>query len=151
MTDLAPIAGRLARLMRMLSSDKPGEVVNAASAMIRTLRSAGADIHVLADLIQKPSNGNGKISEKDMRVLYEAGYRDGLAAAEEKKFNGGDFRGIDISPHEMALFCQERSRRLSDCEEEFINSVAARTVWRAPTEKQEKWLKSIFLRLGGRL
>jgi hypothetical protein len=28
--------------------------------------------------------------------------------------------------------------------------MASRTVWREPTEKQGKWLKSIFYRLGGR-
>jgi hypothetical protein len=78
-----------------------------------------------------------------MRKLYETGFAAGLAAAEDKKFNGRDFRNVGpVAPHDMAL---------SDREAEFIDSIAARTVWRAPTEKQEKWLKSIFLKLGGRL
>ena len=34
---------------------------------------------------------------------------------------------------------------------EFVNDMAARTVWHQPTERQEKWLKSIFFRLGGKL
>jgi len=29
--------------------------------------------------------------------------------------------------------------------------MASRTVWREPTEKQAKWLRSIFYRLGGKL
>jgi len=35
-------------------------------------------------------------------------------------------------------------------EQEFVNDIASRTVWREPTERQGKWLKSIFYRLGER-
>jgi hypothetical protein len=51
----------------------------------------------------------------------------------------------------MARYCQQRSDRLRDREEEFVNQMASRTVWREPTERQGKWLQSIFLRLGGKL
>ena len=39
--------------------------------------------------------------------------------------------------------------RLRDKEREFVDDMAGRTVWREPTEKQGKWLKSIWFRLGG--
>src|SRR5688572_3970247 len=54
MTALAPIALRLGQLIRLLSSDKDGEVVAAVRAIDRTLKAAGADIHALADLVERP-------------------------------------------------------------------------------------------------
>ncbi len=41
-------AGKISKLIKLLSSDKPGEVVAAASALKRTLGSAGLDLHDLA-------------------------------------------------------------------------------------------------------
>jgi hypothetical protein len=51
----------------------------------------------------------------------------------------------------MARWCQQRANRLRENERQFINDIASRTVWRAPTERQRKWLESIFLKLGGRV
>ena len=48
---LSDAAPRLAKLLPMLSSDKAGEVVAAASAIGRTLASVGCDWHDLADRI----------------------------------------------------------------------------------------------------
>jgi hypothetical protein len=76
-----------------------------------------------------------------------------LGREKAKQFNGTDFRGVDGLPNweEMARYCQVNNSRLGDKETKFVNDMAARTVWREPTEKQAKWLKSIFLRLGGKL
>jgi hypothetical protein len=52
---------------------------------------------------------------------------------------------------EIGRFCQANRGQLNPKESAFINDMAERTVWREPTEKQAKWLKSIFLRLGGKL
>jgi hypothetical protein len=46
-------ARRIGQLIRMLSSDQPGEVGAAAQALNRTLVSAGLDIHRLADVVEK--------------------------------------------------------------------------------------------------
>ncbi len=46
-------SGRLGKLIRMLSSDKVGEVAAAAAALKRTLPSHGLDIHGLADLVDR--------------------------------------------------------------------------------------------------
>lgn len=48
---LIPVAPRLRQLVLLLSSDQPGEIVAAATAITRTLRGAGADWHILADAI----------------------------------------------------------------------------------------------------
>jgi hypothetical protein len=42
---------KLAKLVRLLSSDKDGEVLAAAAAIRRTLAAEGSDIHALADAL----------------------------------------------------------------------------------------------------
>jgi hypothetical protein len=145
--DLAPVSGKLAQYVRLLSSDKEGEVVAAAHAIMRTLKKAGADIHVLADRIEH-ANG-GKLTEAEMKKIYDAGVRD----TENKQHGSGDFHNADGTPewNAIALFCQRHQDRLWANELRFINDMAERTVWREPTERQGKWLRSIFYRLGGRL
>jgi hypothetical protein len=63
---LQPIAARLGKLIKMLSSDKEGEVV-AARLMISTLNSAGLDIHALADSI------GSKVTDADLQASYDRG------------------------------------------------------------------------------
>jgi hypothetical protein len=52
---IAQIALKLQRLLLLLSSDQPGEVVAAAAAIKRTLRAAGADFHDLAAKLTSPA------------------------------------------------------------------------------------------------
>jgi hypothetical protein len=49
---LAVVAPRVGQLIRLLGSDQDGEVVAAARALGRTLKSAGADFHTLAATIE---------------------------------------------------------------------------------------------------
>jgi hypothetical protein len=146
----APIAGKLKPLIRLLSSDQDGEVLNAARALNRLLKANGSDIHAIADGI---GQANGKLTEAEMRKLYDAGFEAGVRAVEDKQHGDEDFHNTDGTPswHAIAVWCQRQDDRLRDNEREFINSVAARTVYREPTEKQAKWLKSIFHRLGGKM
>jgi hypothetical protein len=126
-------------------------VIAAARAMLRTLETAGADIHVLADRVGKP-NGGG-FTEAEMKKLYDAGYEAGVRAVENKQHGSGDFQNVDGTPawHEIARYCQQHNDRLREKEQDFINDMAARTVWREPTERQAQWLRSIFFKLGGRI
>ena len=124
-SNLAPITGKLCKMIRMLASDCDGDVIAAARAIKRTLRSEGLDIHALAEGIEEPNGG-------------------ALTEAEIRKLDGTP------SWHEIALWCQQRNERLREKEREFVSDMASRTVWRDPTEKQGKWLKSIFYRLGGK-
>jgi hypothetical protein len=131
----APIVNKLTSLIRMLSSDHDGEVI------------AGARHHAHAE------ERIGGISEAGMKRLYDAGYDAGTRAAENNQHHGHvDFYNTDgtTSWHDIALFCQRRADRLRDKERDFVNDMMAQTVWREPTEKQEKWLKSIYYRLGGK-
>jgi hypothetical protein len=144
-----PIADKLGKMIRMLSSDRDGDVIAAARAIGRLLRNEGLDIHALAEGIENP-NGNA-LNEAEMKKLYDAGYDAGVRAAENKHHGAGDFANVDGTPswHAIALFCQRQDDRLREKEREFVHDMAARTVWCEPTEKQAKWLKSIFYRLGG--
>src|SRR5262249_9681481 len=139
---------KLGKLLRMLSSNREHEVVAAAQALCRTLQSAGTDIHALAAIVEH----GGELSETEMRRLYDAGYHEGLRVAENKQHGVDDFRDIGGLPswHNMALFCQQRSERLQSREGEFIDHMASLTVWREPSEKQAKWLRSIYYKLGGK-
>ena len=142
---------RLGTLIRLLASPQDGEALAAARAIVRTLKSTGADIHALAERVENVNGG--KLSEAEMRKLYDAGYEAGMRAVESKQHGSGDFHNTDGTPswHEIARFCQQNRERLRPNEREFVDDVTARTVWREPTEKQAKWLRSIFFRLGGRI
>jgi hypothetical protein len=130
-------------MIRMLASNKDGDVIAAAHAINRTLRNGGFDIHTLAEQIEKPSGG---LSIAERNRLYAAGFEAGTRVTKNS-------RPKDDAPswHDMALFCQQHDDRLREREREFVHDVTARTVWREPTEKQAKWLRNIFFRLGGRL
>ena len=129
-----PLEQKLGTFIRMLASERDGEVVAAARAIVRTLKGAGADIHVLAERVEK-ANGS-ELTEAEMRKLYDAGYDAGVRAAEAKQHGPGDFYNVDGTPawHEIARFCQRSRDRLREKEREFINDMASRTVWREPTE-----------------
>ena len=142
------VAGRLAPLVRMLSSNIDAEALSAVRSIARVLKTAGLDIHDLAARIEQPSG----LTQNEMELIYSRGYDAGVKAAEDKFHGDGDFRNVDgPSWNEMARWRQRHSERLGMREREFVNSVTARTVWRDPTPKQEKWLKSIFFKLGGRI
>jgi hypothetical protein len=147
MTDLTtPIADKLAKLIRLLSSQADGEVLGAVRALQRTLQTNNLDIHALAKRIE---NGSG-FDAQEAREQYRAGFMAGLQAANQAQSNGRDDREPP-SWAEMARACQKQSQRLSERERKFINNMAARTVYGDLTEAQGKWLESIFYRLGGRM
>src|SRR5207244_12200377 len=98
-------SNKLAAIIRMMSSDKDGDVLNAGRALNRALKSVGCDIHDLAEVIEH-ANG-GKLTETEMRKLYDAGYEAGMRAVENKQHGAGDFHNVDGRPswHEIARFC----------------------------------------------
>jgi hypothetical protein len=134
---------RLEKLIKLLTSDKDGEVVAAARAIHRTLEGAGADTHELAARIK-----GGKLSETEMRKIYDAGVRDGKdAAATDKGFSNVE----GPSYYEMAKHCVEHDNsRLSAKERGFVEDMERWCARREPSEKQGKWLHVLYVRLGRR-
>lgn len=67
---LAPVAPRLARLLRLLASDQDGEVIAAACAIGRTLKSVALDFHDLAraveghEVVEPAPSDDGEWAEK---------------------------------------------------------------------------------------
>ena len=64
-----PTATRIVQLIRMLSSDQPGEAGAAAQALNRTLTAAGLDIHDLARVAETGLQLPGKQPERRPRKI----------------------------------------------------------------------------------
>jgi hypothetical protein len=118
------LAKKLARLIPLLGTDKDGEALATVRALERTLRTAGYDFHALAQVVAEPQTV----------VVY------GERPAPPPE-----------SLLDIAKWCRtNHGGRLSAREEKFIADMLARLTWRCqPTEKQERWLRSIYLKLGG--
>jgi hypothetical protein len=140
-TDLAPTDERLAKLIRMLGSDRDGEVVATVVALKRALAANGLDLHDLADRLTRQNK-----SEPDVAALLQArreGFRQGYRAAQE------DFDTSDtLTWREVAEFCAARSDLLQPYEAKFVRQMEAWTArGRTPSEKQGRWLDLIYSRL----
>ena len=115
-----PFTPRIRQLLLMLSSTQPGEVVNAAAAITRTLRDAGADWFDLVDGLQAP-------------VARRPAFDDDTPDTTAR-----DWRS-------MRAFCLKRRDRLRERELEFLQNLGR---WRGDlTEKQQNWLAAIYARL----
>jgi hypothetical protein len=109
---------RLKKFFLLLGSDKPGEVVAAAHALVRTLNSDGRDLHDLVGAL------NGKRQEHIVYVEKRPSIE-------------------ELSPREIAqIVIDEAMLDLKDHEFRFVQDMAAR--YSAPTEKQEAWLFGLY-------
>ena len=140
---------KIADRVRMLASDKPGEVVAAANALKSILTSAGTDINGLARAIENLGK-NAEVSKDQMKKIWDAAVQH-----TENRLHGTDeFRSTDGKPtwQSVALYCQRNKRRLRPQTHEFVDKMAAQTVWnREPSERQHKYLFALFLQLGGKV
>jgi hypothetical protein len=153
------LAAKLGKPIRLLASNSRGEAFAALCAIARLLESHGHSFHTLADHVEN-ANGGG-LSEADKQKISAAienaraiGYAEGVAAAESRQHGTGTFRNTDgaLEWTEVALYCQRQKHRLSDRHHEFVDDMAARTVWgREPTPRQHQYLHFLFLKLGGRI
>jgi hypothetical protein len=113
---------KLGKLLRMLSSDKDGEVLAATAAIKRTLAAEGTDIHTLADALCKPAAPHATRPES--------------RAPED-----------DPDWHAIACECQAHNGRFTERERGFVEDMVAWTARATPTEKQQAWLLSIHGRV----
>src|SRR5215472_8150343 len=148
----------LGDVIRQLASDNQGVAFAALCAMARKLEKYGCSFLDLADHVE---NGGGGLSEADKQKINAAiedarieGYAEGVAAAESKQHGTGAFRNTDgtLEWIEVALHCQRQKHRLPERHHEFIDDMAARTVYgREPTPRQHQYLHSLFYKLGGKI
>jgi hypothetical protein len=66
MTALNGTAPIIAKLLRLLASDKPGEVVAAAHALRRVLHSGGLDLHDLANVVEAAARNRALYGADDV-------------------------------------------------------------------------------------
>jgi hypothetical protein len=158
-----PITGivhTLVACIRLLSSDKPGEVDAAIAAVQRLLKGddVRANIHALADRIE---NGSG-LSEDDKKKIcseieraHEVGYEKGVRAAEARFRPDGQ-----LGFSEVALFVARERHRLrpygtreaNDNRDNFLDKMEHYALQGfEPQPKQGKWLFDLFLELGGKI
>ena len=148
-------ANRLAACVRLLASDRSGEVA-AALASVQRMLTSGVDLHAIAERIETPP-GLNETTKQGIRKAVEdaraAGYAEGVKAAENKQHGADAFRSTGGAEWiRVALFVQREKHRLPSQHHQFVDDMAARTVWeREPTEKQHKYLHSLFLKLGGKI
>jgi hypothetical protein len=146
---LAPIADKLRHLARMLSSDRDGEIVAAARALNRTLKSVGLDIHAFADSIGQINSK--KFTEADALEIYRRGVEDGRREAENNQ--DVTFHNItthdEPSWHDIACKCARYPDRLyGEHEKDFVDDMVRRTVHGGRvSQKQGDWLRKIYARV----
>src|SRR5262245_7504832 len=122
---------RVGDLIRLLSSDKDGEIVATVYALRRMLKSNGVDVHALAEHIESAS-GLTEEYKRQIRAEIEnaraAGYAEGVKAAEARQYGNGTFRKTDgkLEWTEVALFVQREKHRLDSRYHQFIDDMASR-------------------------
>jgi hypothetical protein len=142
---------RLGDVIRHLTSNDDKELLATVYAMRRVLVSVGADIHTLAEHLEK---SNGSLSKDEMQKLYDAGYAAGVEAAENKHHGVHDFHSAGGKPpwEAVALFLQRNKSHLAAKHHQFVDDMASKTVWgHEPSLGQHKYMHSLFYKLGGKL
>jgi hypothetical protein len=147
---------KIAYTLRLIgSSGEKGEVFAAVQALKRLLEALGTDLDGLACGFEKILNGGGKaITQAEMQKKVSAAYAAGVQDAENKLHGGTDFQNTDGKPpwEAIALFLQRNKNRLGAKHHEFVDDMASRTAFgREPTERQHKYLHSLFYKLGGKI
>jgi hypothetical protein len=146
-----PVAKRIAKLFRSLSSDFDGEILGAVAAMKRLFAAEGLSFHDIATVIES-CNGeieNRKYSDADAKAIFERGIAKGRAEQQDSNL---EFYDGDGRPrwYDMAVFCQRNAGQLrSQWEKEFIADIAGKVLGNAPSPKQARCILKIFVKLGG--
>ncbi len=125
MTALAPVAGKIVPLVRMLGSPVDGEALAACRAIGRTLDTAGMDFHDLADVVERAA----------LPVVVDKSLEEPAPAPELKPWQS------------TAMNCIRAGMgRLKPAELDFLRGMVH---WPgAPSDKQARWLSAIASGLG---
>jgi hypothetical protein len=115
---------KLGKLLRLLSSDKDGEVLAATAAIKRTLATEGLDIHGLADALCRPA----------LRAEAKA----------QRAPNTDRTGNEDTDWHSVACECEAYGAFPNLREQKFVTDMVAWTQRATPTERQKDWLLIIL-------
>jgi hypothetical protein len=118
---LTTIGPRLSQFIRLLGSDRDGEVVAAARAIQRTLATVGQDFHDLADIVERSIERSARPPDQEPAHHREC----------------DDWRA-------MARWVRDSGARLSPKERGFVSDIAVR--FGTLSERQAAWLLAIYER-----
>jgi hypothetical protein len=153
-------SSKLVKLVRRLSSNQDDEVLTAVRLIRATMKSRGADIHDLADSIQKLEEGNVAGADAE---FYKKAWLDGYSkgAEDERKkmprnvaigFGAAD--SDEVTCEAAVLFAHQNLNRLNAWERNFIEDMAIQ-MRHAPSksfsEKQTALIFKIYRRAGGKI
>jgi hypothetical protein len=149
-----PFESKLADLVRRFGTDFEGEVIAVWAALGRLLASRNVTFTDLGDEVEKLATGG--LEEAELRRVFDAGYAKGAADAERKHAEAQAVFGLrpDGSPdwEAIALHCQRHKDRIEVKHHQFLDDMASRLSWgREPSDKQGKYLLSLFRGVGGRM
>jgi hypothetical protein len=125
----------LAKLLRMLGTDRDGELVATVYTLRRVLSSSKLDLHDLAGIVEAPSvvppSGSGRADS---------------GAPRWRRWNDDNVE-TELPWREMVVTCMRHLDRFTDRECKFIRSMGG---WRDdPSAKQLGWLVALFERVRG--
>lgn len=143
MTDKA--LTQITKLIPMLSSDQDGEVVAAARAIGRTLKSNGFDWHDFAARFAQPQAAQSSSSTyEDLRRSYEQ-QRDRTSSASGQRAHAEAARD-DADWYTAVSFCVNFGV-FTDKEYDFVHDMHRRIyAGETPTDRQGKWLGDLYWR-----
>ena len=145
---------RLADLIRKFGTEFEGEAIATWRALGRLLAARDVSFTDLGDAVEKLATGG--LEEAEMQRVFDAGFAKGSLETERKQMEGQAVYGQrpdgGADWEAIALHCQREKSRLEAKHHQFVDDMASRMTWgREPTEKQGKYLISVFRQLGGRM
>jgi hypothetical protein len=138
----------------MLGTDHDGEALNTVHALKRLLASQGVTFTDFGDAVLRLETGD--LRRAEITKVHDTAYAKGLADAKRESTGAQATYGLrpDGSQdwEEIALSCQRQKLRLEAKHHQFVDDMASRLTWgREPSEKQGKYLLSLFRQVGGRI
>jgi len=142
------LAKKIAGTVRLITSNKPGDVTAATEAFVRLLQGAGNDvIHAIAERIENESNG--KLSDAELKEVFDAGVDHGKKLSAQAQAQTQQAHPQLPSAYTMAMYCLERIDRLDDKHHDFISKMSRTARRYALSPKQQTYLEDLYLQLGG--
>jgi hypothetical protein len=109
---------RDADFIRRLASGFDGEIVATVHTWRRKLSSDGRDLHDVANIVE----GGGKLTEAEMRKLYDADYEAGLQEGESR--HPVTSRSVEIFDlYDIAQWVWKRCDRLQRRHRDFVEGM----------------------------
>jgi hypothetical protein len=145
---------KIANLVRRLGSEHDGEKLATVNALGRLLASNNVTFTDLGDAVEKLATGG--LEEAELKRVFDAGYAKGVEEAQRERAAEQAVFGLrsdgSTDWEAIALHCQKEKHRIEAKHHQFLDDMASRLTWgREPSDKQGKYLISLFRGIGGRI